>query len=56
MSWPLAAVVLIIEDNSALRESLEALMRADGYRTIAVADGDEAIEYAMRTRVRGRIS
>jgi two-component system CheB/CheR fusion protein len=40
------AVVLIIEDNSALRESLEALMRADGYRTIAVADGDEAIEYA----------
>jgi two-component system, chemotaxis family, CheB/CheR fusion protein len=39
--------VLIIEDHPALRGSLEALMRADGYRTVAVADGDEAIEYAM---------
>jgi two-component system CheB/CheR fusion protein len=40
-------LVLIIEDHPALRGSLEALMRADGYRTVAVADGDEAIEYAM---------
>ncbi|MGA3000782.1 MAG: chemotaxis protein CheB [Acetobacteraceae bacterium] len=39
-------LVLIIEDDPALRYSLDALMRADGYRTAAVADGDAAIEFA----------
>jgi two-component system CheB/CheR fusion protein len=39
-------VVLIVEDDPALRDSLEASVRADGYSVIAFADGDAAIEYA----------
>jgi len=40
------SLVLIVEDDPALRGSLEALMRADGYRTVAVADADAAIAFA----------
>jgi len=39
------SVVLIVEDDPALRDSLEASVRADGYRAIAFADGDAAIDY-----------
>jgi two-component system CheB/CheR fusion protein len=49
-SEPVAApggLVLIIEDHPALRDSLEALMQAEGYHVVAVADGDKAIQYAM---------
>ena len=35
--------ILIIEDDPAVRHSLELLLRADGHRTAAAADGDEAI-------------
>jgi two-component system CheB/CheR fusion protein len=39
-------LVLIIEDDPAVRESLESLMRADGHRVVAVGDGDAAIAHA----------
>jgi two-component system CheB/CheR fusion protein len=48
--------VLIVEDDPALRASLEALMRADGYRTVAVADGNAAIGYAASTGARPDIA
>jgi two-component system, chemotaxis family, CheB/CheR fusion protein len=35
--------VLIVEDDPATRESLEILMREDGYATASASDGDEAI-------------
>ncbi len=42
--------MLIVEDDPALHDSLEASVRADGYSAIAFADGDgdgdAAIEYA----------
>ena len=42
----LEGVVLIVEDDPALRNSLEASVRADGYRAVAFADGDTAVDYA----------
>jgi two-component system CheB/CheR fusion protein len=38
--------VLIVEDDPALRYSLDILMRADGHLTVTAADGNEAIELA----------
>ena len=44
--------ILIIEDDPAVRYSLELLLRADGHRTAAAADGDEALELVARKKVR----
>jgi two-component system, chemotaxis family, CheB/CheR fusion protein len=40
--------ILIVEDDPALRYSLEVLLRADGHRTTAAADGEEAIKLVAR--------
>jgi two-component system, chemotaxis family, CheB/CheR fusion protein len=40
--------ILIVEDDPALRESLDLLLRTDGHRTAAAADGEEAIRLAVR--------
>ena len=44
--------ILIVEDDPAVRHSLELLLRADGHRTAAAADGDEAIELVARKNAR----
>jgi two-component system CheB/CheR fusion protein len=44
--------ILIVEDDPALREALELFLRADGYRTAAAADGNEAIDLVARKDVR----
>ena len=52
----LGSVVLIVEDDPAVRDSLEALMRANGYRTMAVADGDAAVGYAASAQAKPDIA
>ncbi len=43
-----SGLILIIEDDPAVRDSLELLLRTDGYRTVAAADGEEAIAIVAR--------
>jgi two-component system CheB/CheR fusion protein len=43
-----AGRILIVEDDPALRDSLDALLRIDGHRTSTAADGDEALELVAR--------
>jgi two-component system, chemotaxis family, CheB/CheR fusion protein len=40
--------ILIVEDDPALRYSLEVLLHADGHRTTAATDGEEAIKLVAR--------
>jgi len=40
--------VLIVEDDDQLREVLEELLSAAGYRSIAVQDGIEALDWLSR--------
>jgi two-component system, chemotaxis family, CheB/CheR fusion protein len=40
--------ILIIEDDPALRDSLELALRTNGHRTVAAADGEAAIELVAR--------
>ena len=44
--------ILIIEDDPDVRHSLELLLRADGHRTAAAVDGEEAIELVARKKAR----
>jgi CheY-like chemotaxis protein len=37
-------LVLVVDDDPRVRELLELLLRADGYRVIAAADGAAALE------------
>jgi len=43
-----SASILIIEDDPDLRYSLEHLLRSDGHRTVAAANGEEAISLVTR--------
>jgi two-component system CheB/CheR fusion protein len=43
--------LLVVEDDPDLRYSLETLLRADGHRITACADGDEAIRLVRRKEV-----
>jgi len=38
-----SGLILIVEDDPAVRGSLEIFLRSEGHRTMAVADGDEAM-------------
>ncbi len=42
------ASILIVEDDPALREALELVLRTDGHRTTAAGDGNEAIDLVAR--------
>jgi CheY-like chemotaxis protein len=44
------AVVMIVEDNAALRQALAKLLRQKGYETMYAANGVEALERARTTR------
>ena len=37
--------ILVVEDNSAARGALEAIMEALGYQVILAADGEQALAY-----------
>jgi two-component system CheB/CheR fusion protein len=41
-------LILIVEDDPALREALEILLKTDGHYTMAAADGEEAIAMVAR--------
>jgi DNA-binding response OmpR family regulator len=40
-----APVVLLVEDDSDMREMLAAVLRAEGYGVVEAADGDDALEW-----------
>jgi DNA-binding response OmpR family regulator len=42
--------VLIAEDSSTIRRLVAARLAADGYEVLEAADGDEAVEIALRER------
>jgi len=42
------ANVLVVEDDRAVRESLERALRLEGYRVVAVADGVSGVEAVVR--------
>ncbi|WOJ91621.1 CheR family methyltransferase (plasmid) [Methylocapsa polymorpha] len=44
-------LILIVEDDPAVRDSLEVLLTADGHRTMTAADGQEAIAIVARNGV-----
>ena len=37
-------VILLVEDNDALREATVALLEAEGYTVVAASDGQEALD------------
>ncbi len=43
--------ILIVEDDPAVRDLLELLLRSTGYRTMAASDGEEAIDLVARADV-----
>lgn len=49
---PSHGTILIIEDDPMVRESLQSLLVAENYRTIAVGDGNAALAIAHQGRVR----
>ena len=44
--------ILVVEDDPDIREALETLLKADGHRLIAAADGEEAISTVAQDGVR----
>ncbi|HZW23107.1 response regulator [Noviherbaspirillum sp.] len=46
------ATILIVDDEERNRKLLEVFMQAEGYRTISVGDGREAVAVASRERPR----
>jgi len=44
-------VILVVEDDAALRDTIVYNLRADGYETLAAADGAQALELARRPAV-----
>jgi two-component system, cell cycle sensor histidine kinase and response regulator CckA len=45
------AVVLLVEDDDAVRRSIERMLAADGYDVVTAANGEEAIRVAKNTRM-----
>jgi two-component system CheB/CheR fusion protein len=43
------AAILVVEDDSSVREMLDLLFTGEGYHTAAAADGDEALRLAQGT-------
>jgi CheY-like chemotaxis protein len=43
-------VILIVEDNPTNRKLIEVILRRAGFQTIAVEDGETAVEVALREK------
>jgi CheY-like chemotaxis protein len=50
MQASVTATILIVDDEERNRKLLEVFMKAEGYRTICVGDGREAMAIAARER------
>lgn len=50
MQASVTATILIVDDEERNRKLLEVFMQAEGYRTISVGDGREAVTIASRER------
>lgn len=48
MQAPVTATILIVDDEERNRKLLEVFMQAEGYRTLSVGDGREAVDLALR--------
>ncbi|HYC43617.1 MAG TPA: response regulator [Noviherbaspirillum sp.] len=48
MQASVTATILIVDDEERNRKLLEVFMQAEGYRTISVGDGREAVALASR--------
>jgi len=46
---PAAAVVLLVEDDAAVRTSIERMLTATGYDVVSATDGEEAVRIAGAT-------
>ncbi len=44
-------VILVVEDDEALRDTIVYNLRADGYETLATADGAQALELARQPAI-----
>lgn len=49
--WPAAETILLADDEEAVREVLTDLLEQEGYRVIAVEDGEQALEAFHRNSV-----
>ena len=47
---PEAKTLLVVDDDPAIRESLEELLRHQGYRVLTAADGEEGLQVAREKR------
>lgn len=47
---PEAKTLLVVDDDPAMRESLEELLRHQGYRVLTAADGEEGLRLAREKR------
>lgn len=50
-----AGIILVMDDEELVRESITALLQSMGYNVIAVEDGKAAIEYHSRSLVEQRL-
>ena len=48
MQASVTATILIVDDEARNRKLLEVFMHAEGYRTVSVSDGREAVALALR--------
>ena len=49
---PLSGTILVIEDNSFVRESLDLLLRSEGLSVVSAASGAEALELVTGKQLR----
>ena len=43
--------ILIVDDDDALRESLEMLLASEGYSVVTAHSGEQALEYTLDVRI-----
>ena len=46
------AVILLVEDEAAIREVIEAVLEAEGYRVVSTVNGSDALDVLREAEVR----